>query len=297
MSDGRGTGDDSRLGRSTSAGTSTVQHFQEETYAESWDYRAGSPHLVHRGLYDWLVSEVLGTLRAVRGQGLPPTVLEIGAGHGGYTEPVLAAGGQVTATEMSRPSLVHLQDRFGANSSFRGEFDPDGSLDVLGDQRFSVMLCASVLHHIPDYMMFVRRAVSRHLLEGGSFISIQDPLWYPGVPFLMRTADRVAYLSWRMTQGQYTTGARTLLRRIRGVYDETNPADMVEYHAVRSGVDQDRLRAMLAESFQAVRLGCYWSTPSGVFQRAGTWLGLQNTFMLVAECRFAGGASDTAPIP
>lgn len=259
------------------------QNLQESTFDSSYDYREGSPHLAHRQLYDPLVAQVLGHLRGVGQRGLPPTVLEIGAGHGGYTEPVLAAGGRVTATEMSRPSLARLEDRYGSNENFRGRFDPDGSLGVLRDQRFSLVLCASVLHHIPDYVSFVRHLVTAHLAVGGTFLSLQDPLWYASVPRSTRVFDRFAFLSWRTTRGNYRKGARTLARRLRGIYDESDPADMVEYHVVRDGVDQEALVVAVRDAFEHYELKTYWSTPAAIWQRAGHRLGLRNTFLFLAE--------------
>ena len=260
-----------------------VQELQETTHGTSWDYRAGSPHLIHWKLYTRLVNSVLSSLRTASDGGLPTTVLEIGAGHGGYTEPLLAAGYQVTATEMSRPSLARLKERFGSNKNFSCAFDRDGSLDILNGQRFTLILCVSVLHHIPDYEGFLERALSRHLELGGSFVSIQDPLWYPTMPAVTRRVDRLAYLSWRLTRGDYKQGINTQLRRWRGVYDSSNPADMVEYHVVRDGVNQEALMAILRRSFDHVRLEGYWSTQGAALQRIGTRLGLRNTFMLSAQ--------------
>lgn len=226
------------------------------------------------------MSQLLRTLQALTRRGLDPTVLEIGAGHGGYTEPILAAGGRVTATEMSRASIARLEGRFGTNEYFRSVFDPDGSLAVLGDDQFSLVLCSSVLHHIPDYLGTVRHLISRHLLVGGTFLSIQDPVLYASVPRATRLFDRFAYLSWRCTQGNYRMGVRTLLRRARGFYDETEASDMVEYHVVRDGVDQSALAAMLSKEFEQIILEMYWSTPAAIWQRAGIRARLRNTFML-----------------
>lgn len=260
-----------------------MENLQESTFDATYDYRRGSPHLAHPQLYEPLVAKVLRSLQLLRSRELDPTVLEIGAGHGGYTEPVLASGGKVTATEMSRASLARLEERFGTNQHFRGAFDGDGSLRALGDDQFSLVLCASVLHHIPDYVGFVRHLVSRHLKTGGSFLSIQDPLWYPSVSAQTRFFDRFAYLSWRATRGNYRKGARTLLRRLGGVYDETDPADMVEYHVVRQGVDQHALGAMLSREFKEVEMETYWSAHAAVWQWAGDRAGLRNTFTLLAH--------------
>ncbi|TMD94993.1 MAG: hypothetical protein E6I76_11420 [Chloroflexi bacterium] len=67
-------------------------------HGSAHDYRAGSPHLRHWSLYNRLVSLLRDEIRIIEGNGLPLTVLEVGAGHGGYTEPALAAGCTVVAT-------------------------------------------------------------------------------------------------------------------------------------------------------------------------------------------------------
>ena len=213
---------------------------------------------------------------------LPREILEVGAGHGGFTEHVLAQGFMVVATEMSGPSVQSLQTRFGMNPSFQVLADPDGSLNVLGGRKLSGILYASVLHHIPDYQSAVRLACMRHLREGGMVVSIQDPLWYPTSGRLTRVAARAAYYWWRLGQGGYMRGLGTITRRVRGVFDESNPSDMVEYHVVRRGVNQHALEGQLAPEFESVFLTAYWSTQSSLWQHLGELCGLRNTFALVA---------------
>ena len=154
-----------------------MQEKQELVYTADVDYRAGSPHLAHHVLYDRLVGVLRQVLRDLEAAGLPLSVLEIGAGHGGYTEPALAAGCQVTAVEMSRPSLARLAENFGTNANFKGVFDSDGTLAQMGS-GFSLVLYVSVLHHIPDYLEALAEASSR-LVPGGALLSLQDPIWYP----------------------------------------------------------------------------------------------------------------------
>ena len=67
-------------------------NLQEAEKHSGIDYRRGSPHLAQLGLYDRLVEVLRGTVRRLAEQGLPLRVLEIGAGHGGFTEPALALG-------------------------------------------------------------------------------------------------------------------------------------------------------------------------------------------------------------
>ena len=259
-----------------------MQALQELGYPGERDYRAGSPHLLHWQLYDRLSTVLRDTIAAVIDAGLPPTVLEIGAGHGALTEPALAAGAQVTATDMSRPSVERLAERFRTNPAFRAVLDLDGALSALGDEQFSMVVCSSVLHHIPDYLAFLKGPMISHVARGGAFLSIQDPMWYPSVGQITHRLDRWGFLAWRVTQGSYRQGFATIRRRLLGLYDEANPSDMVEYHVVRQGVDQAAIEQLLAQSFELVELKTYWSAVAAPVQRIGEKIGRPNTFAFCA---------------
>lgn len=238
-------------------GARIFHHIQESAYDDLYDYRRGSPHLTHRKLFDRLTTLLGDALRGPLGRGLPPTVLEVGAGDGAFTEPILAWGYQVTGTEVSKASLERLLDRFGLNASFRAVLDPKGSLLALGPDRYSSIVCVSVLHHIPDYLGFMQVAASGHLQVGGTFVTLQDPLWYPSLNAFTRRFSRIAFLTWRITKGNYVQGFGTLLRRMRAVYDDSEPGDVVEYHVVRQGVDQDAIRDLLIPLFERVEVVPY----------------------------------------
>jgi SAM-dependent methyltransferase len=254
----------------------TVQELQEALYDEQVDYRLGSPHLAHWPLYDRLVGTLRTQVRELTARGLPLDVLEIGAGHGGYTEPALASGCSVTAVEMSRPSLLELTARFGTNPRFTPVFDVDGSLAGTAE-RYSLILCVSVLHHIPDYLGFLARAVDK-LAPGGSLLTLQDPIWYARAGRRSRLLDRAGFYSWRVLQGDLARGAATTGRRLRGVYDEANPSDMVEYHAIREGVDEQAVLELIRPRFAEVALLPYWSNQSALAQRVRDRLKIRNTF-------------------
>jgi SAM-dependent methyltransferase len=262
---------------------------QEAYYDEDVDYRFGSPHLTHWTLYDRLVSRLRVELQNLSDSGLPSTALEAGAGHGGFTEPVLASGAKVTAVEMSEASVGQLKRRFGRNPQFSVRHSPDGSLEPIGD-RYSLVLAVAVLHHIPDYVQFLQ-SMARSVSEGGSLVTFQDPLWYPRYPAAHR-ADRAAYLVWRLAQGNLRGGLRTRLRWMRSGLDESIPNDMVEYHVVRQGVDEEAVLLALTPYFTSVRLITYWSNQLGIGQRAGDRLGLANTFGVFASGRTRYDPSD-----
>lgn len=256
---------------------------QQQFHGKGHDYRAGSPHLKHKALHERLIWRLSEALDSVRLAGLPLTVLEIGAGDGTFSERLLGLGCRVWATEMSRPSLDLLEARFGDNPAFRGIWDEDGSMAVVQGQEFSLVLCISVLHHIPDYFAFIDKAVKDHLSPGGSLIIMQDPLWYPSLGRARHAFSRSAYFCWRMTQGNYAQGLATRWRRLAGIYDESKAEDMAEYHVVRDGINHERLIAILQQRFVDVSFMPYWSTQGAIWQRMGEVLGIHNTFAITAS--------------
>jgi SAM-dependent methyltransferase len=257
-------------------------NLQEALYDETSDYIAGSPHLRHRTLNRSLLEVIFSAVDSATAAGLPAEVLEIGGGDGSITEPMLARGLGVTSTEMSLASVERMRTRFAGNDRFQALHDPDGSLRVLGEDRFSCILFASVLHHIPDYLTAIADAASQHLLPSGSFVSIQDPLWYPRLRPAVRRASSGSYLSWRICQGDLLRGIRTRLRRARSGLSEEEIGDAVEYHVVRNGVDELAIASRLRPHFQRVTIRPYWSTQGAMQQRAGQALNLQNTFAATA---------------
>lgn len=263
------------------------QRHQELAYPADHDYRGESPHLKHERIYRALLDRVKQCVDDLHLRGLPPTVLDVGAGDGSFVEPLLAYGCSVTAAEMSRPAIDTLQERYGRNAQFESVFDPDGSLAVLGNRRFSFVLFASVLHHIPDYEAALREVSDRHLAPGGVLVALQDPLWYPRLPRGVHALSEIAFLTWRLRQGNLLRGVASRVRRARDRYEEDHPSDVVEYHVVRDGVDEDAVHAALAPSFAQVEILRYWSTFDAWWQRAGDRLGMANTFAVVAIDRSA----------
>lgn len=261
----------------------SLERLQEGVYNSDYDYRFGSPHLSHHQLFDALVKFIRSHLADMTEKGLPLTVLEIGAGTGGFTEPILASGFAVTATEVAESSVNRLREKFGSNPKFKAVYDTSGNLKSLSSERFAAIVCVSVLHHIPDYEMFLQEAISQHLLPGGTLLTAQDPLWYPTVGAANRLITRTAYYSWRISKGNYRRGLATTVRRIRRIYDNEKPGDVVEYHVVRKGVDQNALMSRLNGQFESVSVRPYWSSQSQHWQRCGHRLGLTNTFAIAAQ--------------
>ena len=263
-----------------------ITQMQEVGHGAGYDYEHGSPHLSHPSLRSEVLERIRDLVAMQFAQSGRCRVLEVGAGHGAFTDHILAMGAEVTVTEMSRPSLESLKWRFAHNPKATLVYDGDGDAIFHSDAHYDLVLCVSVLHHIPDYARFVRRAVE--VVEpGGAFASFQDPLWYPRRSTLDVKFDRALYFAWRLRQGEIRRGLSTRIRRARGVYDETNPADMVEYHVVREGVDEEVLMRLLRPHFSDVALWRYFSTQGRWLQWIGERVGAPTTFGLIATSRIA----------
>lgn len=207
-------------------------------------------------------------------------VLEIGAGHGTFTSTLVDAGATVMVTEASAASAAHLEQRFAGHDRVRVVHDESGE-QVFGlDTTWDLAVIVSVLHHIPDYVDFLRRLEPK-ISEGGAIFTVQDPLYYPRRSSLSHRVSRGSYLLWRVAQGNYRRGVATRLRRWRGIYDEGEPSDLVEYHVVRQGCDEEAIRKVLAPHFD-VEIFTYWSSQGSLFQRAFERTGLRSDFGVAA---------------
>lgn len=243
------------------------------------DYRH-SPHLAQWALFDRLVSITLRTLRTVADAGLPLRVLEIGAGHGSYTGPMLAAGCEVTLVEMSRASHESLQARYATNERLTTIHDPGADLTDVG-RGYSLVVVISVLHHIPDYMEFLERITDR-VTPGGAVLLLQEPLWYPRVARFSRMVDRGAYLVWRLGQRNVREGIKSMRRRFLGIPLEAKPGEIIYYHVVRQGVDEEAICHFLDRRFTSVESMRYWAHHLAAIRRPAELAGLTNTFAVRA---------------
>lgn len=260
---------------------SAVVSAQDSSHGEGHDYDKGSPHLRHDNLRRMVEGRLSGLVADIVAATGRCRVLEIGAGHGTFTRCLVDAGAEVTVTETSSASAEHLRREFGGTGRVEVLFDETGE-EVLGrTERWDLVVIVSVLHHIPDYLGFLDRLCAR-VSAGGAIFTVQDPLYYPRMSRLAHRADRAAYLSWRLFQGNYAMGLATRLRRLRGRYDDAQPSDLVEYHVVRDGVDEQAIADLLGPRFGRVEVFTYWSSQAPLWQRLGQRTRLRTTFGIQA---------------
>ena len=252
-------------------------------YSDGFDYYRGSPHLRHARLRSMVEDRLTFLVERSVARSGRCKALEIGAGHGTVTRYLLGAGATVTVTETSAASANRLRENFGDAVEVRYDETGEG---ILADRaQWDLVVMTSVVHHIPDYLSFLERLVQR-VVDDGALLTVQDPLYYPRRSKTAHRADRAAYLAWRLFQGDYRRGLATRLRRIRGVYLDTEVADLAEYHLVRDGVDEEAILGLLGTLFADVEVFRYWSTQSPLLQRIGDHTALKTTFGVQATgCR------------
>ena len=261
-----------------------VAQAQAAGHGQGHDYDKGSPHLRHRQLRTMVEERLTRMVRDVIAVNDTCQVVEIGAGHGRFTAALLAAGARVTVTETSRASADGLEQAYSTDSRVTVLFDETGEGVLGAAETWDAAVMVSVVHHIPDYVDFIER-LSRKIVPGGAFFTVQDPLYYPRMSPWAHRVDRAAYLSWRLLQGDYAQGMKTRARRLRGVYDSDEPSDLVEYHVVRDGVDELAIRELLEQHFGSVHIFDYWSSQAPMWQWLGEKLGLKSTFGAEARRR------------
>ena len=252
---------------------------QDSAHGADHDYEPGSPHLRGRIVGD--LERLVADQFRRRGHA---SVLEIGAGHGQFTDHLLAFGATVTATEMSRTSADRMAGRYANNPAAEVVYDADGGAVGALPEQFGMLFAASVLHHIPDYLSAIR-AWLPSIAPGGSFYSVADPILYARQSAATRLAHQSSFYSWRLAQPGRFDAARSNLRRRSKGPDETRETDMVEYHVLRDGVDENAIVELLTPAFESVRVWRYWSTPSALLQRAGERWAAPTNFAIIAEGR------------
>ena len=261
-----------------------VADAQDTLFGEGYDYAAGSPHLRHGAVREHLEGTTRWAVTAVLKRQPSCAVLEVGAGHGHFTETVIGAGGTPTVTEMSKASYDFLKRKFASNPEVQVIHDADGCAPFRDGSQFDVILMISVIHHIPDYIKTVTDLCDKVLRPGGILVTFQDPLWYPRLSRRARILSWGSYFAWRVTQGDFKRGLSTRWRRLRGTYDDS-PSDLVEYHVVRQGVDECALTELLQARFARVEVLRYFSTQSALLHAIGAKYFPSNNFGIVASGR------------
>lgn len=247
------------------------------------NYIDGAPHIKHkslRELYARLLTDALRKAGETKSTRLH--VLDLGAGEGAVTLPMLELGARVTAVDVSREQLVALETKCSVHKCNITTVCEDViSYLHTNKEMYDVITANSLLHHIPDYVKLAQSAAQR-LNPGGVFFSFQDPLAYRTLPFYVRALDKLFYFIWRIRRKDALGGLMRYLRRSRGVYLGDSAHDNAEYHVVRSGVDSESIKTTFEKNGLLCEVISYYSSQDAWAQAVGEKLNFKNTFSLVA---------------
>jgi SAM-dependent methyltransferase len=262
------------------AAAANLSSYDEELTAKC---TVNGPHIKHdtlRALYLQLIHQIY--LEASANTPVP-RVLDIGAGEGSVTLPMLERGARVTAVDISPSQMKEMARKCEAFSD-RLEIRCQDVNEYLAEtsEQFDVVIANSFLHHVPDYLGMIEHATSL-LRPRGRFFSFQDPMRYDTLPAATRVFSGVAYAGWRIFDGDVIRGIGRYIRRKRGVYLDDSPEDNTEFHATRNGVDQNAIAELLKTKGFEVEIVPYFSTHSGFFQKLGESLRLADSFGIIAR--------------
>jgi SAM-dependent methyltransferase len=251
--------------------------------AGSKDYIDGAPHLKHDSLRRLYASLLVDVFSSAKIHNQVPRVLDLGAGEGSVTLPMLELGAEVTAVDLSSDMLAELKrkcSKFADRLTVREEGVEVALQNVEG--QFEIITANSFLHHVPDYFGMLEGVIQR-LSAHGQFFSFQDPLKYSTLRPGTRTFDRMAFFTWRVGKADAWNGLKRYLRRARGEFQADSAYDNAEYHVLRGGVDQAGMKALFEKHGFTCKVIPYFSTQSSLFQPIGAAIGFQNTFAFVAS--------------
>jgi SAM-dependent methyltransferase len=245
-------------------------------------YVDGAPHIKHGDLRKLYSDLLVGVFRHARQFENFPRVLDLGAGEGSVTLPMLELGAHVTAVDISEEQLSVLRSKCAKHESRLVVRCEDINDLIIGSQdKYDIITANSFLHHIPDYLGMLNALIPR-FTPSGQFFSFQDPLLYSTQSAFARSFEGIAYASWRIWKGDVWKGSLRRLRRARGVYLPNSEHDNAEYHVLRDGVDQRAIEALFVRAGFTCDTTSYFSTQSRPFQAIGKFCGVKNTFAVVA---------------
>lgn len=270
-----------------------MKNYNKEFYdsLSEGEYVLGAPHLKHKsisGLYTDLLKKAF-SLAPKSNAGLI-RVLDIGAGDGSATIPLLMHGASVLAVDISEQQLTQLRIKC---SDLPGRLevrcsDIDSVLNE--NQCYDMIVANSLLHHIPDYMNLIRRA-SLRLSENGVLFCFQDPMWNGSISRRDALISWIEFTGWRLKQSDVLGGIWRRFRRMLGIYSADSVYDNTEYHAVRSGVNQGEIVNFLHKEGFNCLLKEYCSFQSDFWQPIGEKWGVKNTFALLCTKQAKDGNS------
>lgn len=248
----------------------------------SKDYIDGAPHIKHKCLLRFYGKMLNEAIQTVKSGSKILKVLDLGAGEGAVTIPLLELGHQVTSVDVSKEQLETLRKNCLKVNDNLTTICSDAFKFLENDfNKYDLVVCNSFLHHVPDYLTLIQHCQEK-LKPGGVFFSFQDPLRYDTIGRFNHFYTQLTYYFWRIQKGNIINGFKRFLRRKKGIFLEDCLEDNVEYHVVRNGLDQIAIFEQFKEHEFNINIFKYYSNQILLFQKIGQFFGFKNIFSLIA---------------
>jgi len=166
----------------------------------------------------------------------PAEALDIGAGTGFVTQKLLKLGYSLTAIDLSQEMLDVLKQKFSANEKLSVQTIDADSFLASTQNKFALITCSSVLHHLPDYTETIKNMIS-HLEPNGCLLFFHEPTSHKAGGFenFLRKID---YKLYRIV---------LLLKNILPKLKFANlNYEMADYH-VTHGFDEEKILEILKQ--------------------------------------------------
>jgi 2-polyprenyl-3-methyl-5-hydroxy-6-metoxy-1,4-benzoquinol methylase len=213
----------------------------------------------------------------------PLRVLDLGAGTGNLTLPLLTAGYHVTALDMSAEMLNHLREKARKSGSNEKNLElicspADDALRKmhLAHRTFHVVCACSFYHHLPDYLTTLELAGKLVEPEGNLFLA-HEPMRKDTINRRSRLMQWLDFKLWRINiRGHHLIGREEC---VDAFYD---PNSLADYWDLVGGCDQEKMVQTLRNIGFNVNLICYDSKRSRFMHYLCRGIGTKSLFMVSA---------------
>lgn len=246
-------------------------------------YLAGASHIKCPWIRSLLYETAVKIIKDIKAFNPEPMVLDLGAGEGSTSKIWLELGARVTAVDISGNNLNQMKE---VCKGYENKLETICSdvfefLEKDFEKKYDLVTTISFLHHIKDYLSLIQKVIP-FIKPSGYFFSFEDPSYHPTLDFYSFFLSQLFYYCWRITQGDIIGGFYRKMRRLFVGYKD-DVYDNTEYHAIRSGVDQESILNLLKNHGFSCSIGYYFSNQSPVLQSLGTKLKIRNHFFIIAK--------------
>jgi len=212
--------------------------------------------------------------------------LDLGAGTGNLTLPLLQAGHSVTAVDLSDEMLKQLSINCRKNhisedrlEKIIGPVDDVLNEMIRQERMFHLITACSFYHHLPDYLETLQLA-ARIVRPGGFLFLAHEPMRKDTLSPLSRLMQTLDFKWWRI-KGRI----KNLVAKKSSADPYYDPNSLADYWDLTTGCDQTLMCDTLNKNGFEVNLTCYDSRRSLYFHHVCRLMKTKTLFMISGHRR------------